>query len=218
MCERQRAPFRRTIAGDAPDDSDADGHLAWAEKYDRQLHDVFAVQEDIARSVAQALRITLSPHEEEKIALKPTTSLHAYDYFLRGRDHTRRHNRALALEMFDRALQLDPTFALAHAGAANICAMQYYQQDHDPRWIERAKAAGDRAFELAPELPGGLRGAGTDPLCAESIRRVRHRGSYGDCREAGLRKLVGHSRSGAVRLESDRGSRRAHRSGDCRQR
>jgi serine/threonine protein kinase/Flp pilus assembly protein TadD len=129
------------------------GHSVWGERYDREMKDVFEVQEDIARCIAQALRISLSPQEERTISRKPTENLQAYDYFLRGRSYTRRQNREFALQMFEHALQLDPNFALAHAGIANTCAMQYYLQDRDPRWIEKGIAAVNRAFELDPQLP-----------------------------------------------------------------
>jgi non-specific serine/threonine protein kinase len=129
------------------------GHSVWAERYDREMKDVFEVQEEVARSIAQALRISLSHEEEKTIARKPTAHLGAYDYFLRGRTYTRRQNREFALQMLEHALQLDPGFALAHAGIANVCAMQFYLQDHDPRWMERALAAVERAFALDPELP-----------------------------------------------------------------
>jgi TolB-like protein len=65
-------------------------HSVWAERYDRQLEDVFAIQEEIARSIAQALRITLSPQEEKIIASKPTENPQAYDFYLRGRSYLRR--------------------------------------------------------------------------------------------------------------------------------
>ena len=129
------------------------GHVTWAERYDRESKDVFAVQEEIARSVAQALRLSLSTREKENIAAKPTANPEAYDYFLRGRSHTRRQNRELASEMFERALNLDPNFALAHAGMANICAMQYYLKDQNARWLDRATGAVERAFALSPQLP-----------------------------------------------------------------
>ena len=64
-------------------------HSVWAERYDRELEDVFAIQDEIARSIAQALRITLTPQEEKTIARKPTDNLQAYDYYLRGRSYTR---------------------------------------------------------------------------------------------------------------------------------
>src|SRR5712692_9204430 len=69
------------------------GHSVWAERFDRELKDVFEVQDEIARSITQALRITLSPQEERAIARKPTENAQAYDYYLRGRNYTRRHTR-----------------------------------------------------------------------------------------------------------------------------
>jgi serine/threonine protein kinase/Flp pilus assembly protein TadD len=125
----------------------------WAERYDRQLEDVFAIQEEIARSIAQALRITLTPQEEKIIASKPTESPQAYDFYLRGRSYTRRENLDYALQMFDQAIQLDPNFALAHAGSANLCGLIFEIRERNDKWIVRALAACDRATALAPDLP-----------------------------------------------------------------
>jgi len=125
----------------------------WAERYDRQLEDVFAIQEEIARSIAQALRITLTPQEEKTIARRPTENPQAYDFFLRGRNYTRRENIDYALQMFEQAIQLDPNFALAHAGIAHLCGLIYEIREQNPKWIERGLAACDRATALAPDLP-----------------------------------------------------------------
>ena len=128
-------------------------HSVWAERYDRQLEDVFAIQEEIARSIAQALRITLTPQEEKTIARKPTENPLAYDFYLRGRGYTRRENLDYGLQMFEQAIQLDPNFALAHAGIANLCGLIYTLREQKPKWIERGMAASDRATALAPDLP-----------------------------------------------------------------
>jgi serine/threonine protein kinase/Flp pilus assembly protein TadD len=128
-------------------------HSVWAERYDRQLEDVFAIQEEIARSIAQALRITLTPQEEKTIARKPTENPQAYDFYLRGRSYTRRENMDYALQMFEQAIQLDPNFALAHAGIAHLCGLIYEIREQNPIWIERGLAACDRATALAPDLP-----------------------------------------------------------------
>ena len=128
-------------------------HSVWAERYDRQLEDVFAIQEEIARSIAQALRITLTPHEEKTIARKPTENAQAYDLYLRGKSYTRRVNLDYALQMFEQAIQLDPNFALAHAGIAHLCGLIYVLREQNAKWIDRGLAAGDRANALAPELP-----------------------------------------------------------------
>jgi serine/threonine protein kinase/Flp pilus assembly protein TadD len=128
-------------------------YSVWAERYDRQLEDVFAIQEEIARSIALALRITLTPQEEKIMARKPTESLQAYDFYLRGRSYMRRENLDYALQMFEQAIHLDPNFALAHAGIANMCGLVYELRDQNPKWIERGLAACDRATALAPDLP-----------------------------------------------------------------
>jgi tetratricopeptide (TPR) repeat protein len=128
-------------------------HSVWAERYDRQLEDVFAIQEEIARSIAQALRITLTPLEEKTIARKPTENPQAYDFYLRGRGYTRRENLDYGLQMFEQAIQLDPNFALAHSGIAHLCGVIYEIREQNPKWIERGLAACDRATALAPDLP-----------------------------------------------------------------
>jgi serine/threonine protein kinase/Flp pilus assembly protein TadD len=128
-------------------------HSVWAERYDRQLEDVFAIQEEIARSIAQALRITLTPLEEKTIARKPTENPLAYDFYLRGRSYTRRENMEYGLQMFEQAIQLDPNFALAHAGIAHVCGLIYEIREQNPKWIERGLSACNRATALAPDLP-----------------------------------------------------------------
>jgi serine/threonine protein kinase/Tfp pilus assembly protein PilF len=128
-------------------------HSVWAERYDRQLEDVFAIQDEIARSIAQALRITLTPQEEKTIGLKPTENPQAYDFYLRGRSYTRRENMDYALQMFEQAIQLDGNFALAHAGIAHLCGLIYEIREQSADWISRGLAACDRAMALAPDLP-----------------------------------------------------------------
>jgi non-specific serine/threonine protein kinase len=128
-------------------------HSVWAERYDRQLEDVFAIQDEIARSIAQALRITLTPQEEKTIGQKPTENTQAYDFYLRGRSYARRENTDYALQMFEQAIHLDANFALAYAGIAHLCGLIYEVREQNPSWIERGLAACDRAMALAPDLP-----------------------------------------------------------------
>jgi len=127
-------------------------HSVWAERYDRQLEDVFAIQDEIARSIAQALRITLTPQEEKIIGQKPTENTQAYDFYLRGRSYLRRENTDYALQMFEQAIHLDANFALAYAGIAHLCGLIYELREQSPAWIERGLAACDRAMALAPDL------------------------------------------------------------------
>ena len=131
------------------------GHSAWAERFDRELSDVFEVQDEIARRITQALRITLSPQEEKDIARKPTENTQAYDAYLRGRSYARRETRPdleFAMQMYDLAILLDPNFALAHAGIAHASGLIYFWHDPNPRWIEKGLAACERALKLEPQL------------------------------------------------------------------
>ena len=128
-------------------------HSVWADRYDRQMDDVFAIQEEIARSIAQALRITLTPQEDKIIARKATENPVAYDFYLRGRNYSRRQDFEYALQMFEQAIELDPKFALAHAGIAHLCGVIFEVRDQNPNWMERGLAACDRATALAPDLP-----------------------------------------------------------------
>ncbi|HKM67258.1 MAG TPA: protein kinase [Candidatus Acidoferrum sp.] len=128
-------------------------HSVWAERYDRQLEDVFAIQDEIARSIAQALRITLTPQEEKTIGQKPTENTQAYDFYLRGRSYARRENTDYALQMFEQAIHLDANFALAYAGIAHLCGLIYEVREQNAEWIERGLSACDRAMALAPDLP-----------------------------------------------------------------
>ncbi|MCM2316237.1 MAG: protein kinase, partial [Thermoanaerobaculia bacterium] len=132
----------------------------WSERYDRQMDDVFEVQDEIARKIADALRITLSPQERETLAERPTENLQAYDLYLRGRNYARRRSRQdleFAIQMFENAVALDPDFGLAHATLASACAEFYYLCDRTPRWIERARAATARASSASGEtLPEAL--------------------------------------------------------------
>ena len=128
-------------------------HSVWAERYDRQMEDVFAIQDEIARSIAQALRITLTPQEEKIIGVKPTENTQAYDFYLRGRSYLRRENMDYALQMFEQAIKLDRNFALAYAGIANLCGLAYEIREQSQTWIDKGIAACDRAMALSPELP-----------------------------------------------------------------
>ncbi len=128
----------------------------WSERYDREMQDVFEVQDDIATRIAAALRITLTPQEQEAIASKPTDNLQAYDLYLRGKSYARRQTRQdleFALQMFENAVQLDPNFALAYASMANACAYHHVNHGRDAIWMERAVLASRKASSLRPDLP-----------------------------------------------------------------
>ena len=128
----------------------------WSERYDREMEDVFEVQDEIARKIAEALRVTMSPQEKQEIAVKPTENMQAYDLYLRGKSYARRLTRQdleFALQMFSNAVTLDPAFALAHAANAVFCAQYYANFERDDTWADKARRAADRAIALRPELP-----------------------------------------------------------------
>jgi serine/threonine protein kinase/Flp pilus assembly protein TadD len=128
----------------------------WSERYDREMKDVFEVQDEIARKIAEALRVTLSPQELEALAVKPTENLQAYDLYLRGKRYARRQTRQdleFALQMFESAVAMDPSFALAYAASANACAMFYCNYSRDTIWVDRARNASGHAVSLRWELP-----------------------------------------------------------------
>jgi serine/threonine protein kinase/tetratricopeptide (TPR) repeat protein len=128
----------------------------WSERYDREMKDVFEVQDEIARKIAEALRVTLSPQELEALAVKPTESLQAYDLYLRGKRYARRQTRQdleFSLQMFENAVAIDASFALAYAACANACAMFYCNYSRDTVWVERARNASGKAVALRWDLP-----------------------------------------------------------------
>ncbi len=132
------------------------GFPIWSERYDREMKDVFEVQDEIASRIAEALRVTLSSQEQEAIAAKPTENLQAYDFYLRGKSYVRKFQRQdleFALQMFENAVVLDPNFALAHAAIANAYAQTHYYYDRNPVWIDRAIKAAETAVLLRPDLP-----------------------------------------------------------------
>ncbi len=131
------------------------GHAVWAERYDRQLQDVFAIQDEIARSVADALRVALSETERRAIEKVPTASVEAYDLYLRGRHFLhqfRRKGLDLARAMFERAIAVDPAYARAYAGLAYCFAFLYIYWESSNTLLEAAEAASRKALELDPDL------------------------------------------------------------------
>jgi non-specific serine/threonine protein kinase len=134
----------------------ATGFPVWSERYDREMSDIFEVQDEIAHKIAEALRIKLTPQEQAELAAKPTENLQAYDQYLRGRSYARRRttrDMEFALQMFENAVTLDPNFALAWAAIANGCAHAQYWSGPGGTYMERAQSASLRAVALAPDIP-----------------------------------------------------------------
>jgi serine/threonine protein kinase/Flp pilus assembly protein TadD len=131
------------------------GHSVWAKRYDRQMEDVFAIQDEIAHSIAAALKLALSDKEKRAIGKAPTINVKAYDYYLRGRQffhQFRRKGFEFAQQMFERAIEIDPHYARAYAGIADCCSFLYTYWHASSNTLEQADAASRKALELDPEL------------------------------------------------------------------
>jgi tetratricopeptide (TPR) repeat protein len=137
----------------------ADDSHVWADSLDRELDDVFVLQAEIAERVADELGVSLLERERQAVRRRPTENLEAYQAYLRGRWHQSRPHFTLdhwqaQLEAYERAVALDPDFALAHAAIAETHSeLRYYGFDLSRRRVEMARAAADRAMSLDPEDP-----------------------------------------------------------------
>ena len=131
------------------------GHCLWAERYDRQMEDVFAIQDEIAHAIARALRLVLSEKEKRAIEKLPTRDVRAYDLYLRGRGffhQFRRKGFDFAREMFTRAIQIDSAYARAYAGIADCSAFLYFYWESSEANLRQADEASRKALELDPDL------------------------------------------------------------------
>ncbi|MFP3947312.1 MAG: TPR end-of-group domain-containing protein [Longimicrobiales bacterium] len=135
-------------------DARTDDHL-WAEAYDREIGDVFALQEEIARDIVGALRLRLRPRDRRSLQKDPTTgSIRAYDFYLRGRQfffQVDRGGMEFARETFLKAIDIDPEYALAWAGVAQCAAWLATWVDDTPERRAEADTASRKALELAPD-------------------------------------------------------------------
>jgi len=143
-------------------DAASDKHL-WAETYDRKLSaaNIFAIQSEIASSIADALEATLTQDDKQRLSTAPTDNLEALQAYFTGKllaDQRGRETIESAIQQFERAISLDPNFALAHAGLGYAwLLMPEYSATIDPKLSrDSSKAAITRALELDPELPSGL--------------------------------------------------------------
>lgn len=130
------------------------GYYLWSERFDREMEDIFAIQEEIARRVISASGLLLTPREERRLVPPSTTNLNAYDFHLRGRKLFQKWTRQSiesARQMFERAIELDPNFAAAWAGLATAHVYLFSWGGRDPD-LENARKASSRATDLDPEL------------------------------------------------------------------
>jgi adenylate cyclase len=134
-------------------DADSDSHL-WSETYSREMKDVFAIQDDIAHSIVDALEVKLTPQERRSIQFVATSDPEAYDYYLRGRSYMysmARRDYEHAIRMFEQAIQVDSKYALAYAGIADAYSHLYRYMEATHQNVDRANRASEQAVVLDPE-------------------------------------------------------------------
>jgi TolB-like protein len=136
-----------------------DEHI-WAEDYDRDLTDVFAIQTDLAQKITSTLQAKLSQSEKERLDRRPTENSDAYLLFIQAHDYANRPDRPRettlkAEQLFEQAIKLDPNFAAAYAGLSMVESWLYHGSDPVPRRREKARVNANEALRLQPDLPEG---------------------------------------------------------------
>jgi TolB-like protein/Flp pilus assembly protein TadD len=136
-----------------------DEHI-WAEDYDRDLTDVFAIQTDLAQKIASSLQAQLSPNEKARLDRRPTQNSDAYLLFLQAHDYANQMGvvggkSSKAVSLLEQAIKLDPNFALAFADLSMVQSWLYHSSDPVPARREKARLNADEALRLQPDLPEG---------------------------------------------------------------
>ena len=129
------------------------GHV-WADRYDRDLTDIFAIQDEITHAIVEQLKVKLLPQEKKSIAQAPTANIEAYTFYLRGRQFMQRHSKSnyqLARRMFANAVELDPLYARAYAGIAD-CDSFLFLHYHLEAGIDTILATAAKALGLDDQL------------------------------------------------------------------
>ncbi len=133
----------------------ADGYQLWSERYDREMEDVFAIQDDISQAIVKSLRVILTEGEKKQIEKARAVNVQAYDYYLRGRQYfhqLRRKSLDYARQMFNKAIEIDPDYARAYAGVADCYSLLYTYFDAREFNLRQADIASSKALQLEPDL------------------------------------------------------------------
>jgi len=139
-------------------DTTTEGHL-WAERYDRDLKDIFALQDEVAQKIVAALEVKLTEDEQERLLSKYTDNMQAYDFSLQGMEYQNRFTKeanARARQLFKRAVDLDPEFAIAYSALGFTYFHDWtFGWGQDPRSLERALELAQKTLDLDDSLPLG---------------------------------------------------------------
>ena len=144
-------------------DADTDRHL-WAETFDRDIADIFAVQSEVAQRIAASLEARISQMERERVERRPTENMAAYDLFLRARElrARSREENDTGIELLKQAIRMDPAFADAHALLGRLFMYRVQEFGYPVEWADSGITAARRAIEIEPDLPSALTSLGAN--------------------------------------------------------
>ncbi|MCH7547914.1 MAG: protein kinase [Planctomycetes bacterium] len=132
-----------------------DGYHLWSERYDGDMEDIFAIQDEISQKIVEALQLKLTPTQHAALQHPAPEHVEAYDYYLRGRAEFHAFGQGhtgSAQKMFLKAIELDPSYALAHAGLADCYSMEAMWVNRSPENLQKADDYSRSALVLAPQL------------------------------------------------------------------
>jgi len=161
-----------------------DGFHVWSQKYDREMNDIFAIQDEIAISITENLKIALLQKDRDKITKSHTQDAEAYDLYLKGRFHLNRRGAYIpaAIQYFQKAIDLDPDFALAYAGYADgYLVLANYGLVPPKLIMAKAKSAAEKAIQLDPSL--------SEPYCSLAFYYNLIEWNWGEARKNFLKSL-----------------------------
>jgi serine/threonine protein kinase/tetratricopeptide (TPR) repeat protein len=133
----------------------ADGYHIWSGQFDREVKDVFSIQEEIAQNIVEVMEVELSENEKRALETSPTDDIDAYDFYLRGRNffyQSKRLSMFHAIEMFTTATDRDPGYALAYAGLADCYSYLYMYFERTEENLHKALESSRKALDLGPEI------------------------------------------------------------------
>ncbi len=136
------------------------GEYLWAGTYDKELTQIFAIQSDVSKQIANALKAKLTPEEESRINQKPTDNITAYQYYLKGREYYYRYKKDAnenAISLFKQALELDPNYALAYAGLGDCYGQRVQKFGFPDVWNDSAIAVSKKAISIDPGIAEGYK-------------------------------------------------------------
>ncbi len=129
------------------------GYHIWAERFDRLLEDIFDLQNEVSGRIVDALRVSLTESEKASLTRRPTDDLRAYDFYMRGKDlvlQRGRKNAEASIQMYERALAIDPDFVGALSGLAEACSHMFTWYEGNQKWLARIIEVSERALALDP--------------------------------------------------------------------